>query len=209
MGRDSRHARGPRVRLEKLPDDLFRHPLAQDPVPPANRSEHVALGQLLRCRPRVDGHLTQVGTGVVRTRRCLPTRSTMHQRLSRCWMCFNVSAATSDRRSPQPSSTASIARSRSPFLVVTSGASSNFWVCWTESQFPTRTPFDLAPFTRVIPAASSGAGSLDGQLADGGDPHVNADRPQPAGLQGDAPSAHGGLDRAGPGLQFVPGKELV
>ena len=47
-------------------------------------------------------------------------------------------------------------RSRNPFLVVMSGAFSNFWACWTESQFPTRTPFDLAPFTRVMPAASSG-----------------------------------------------------
>lgn len=41
----------------------------------------------------------------------------MYHRLSRCWMCFNVSAATLDRRSPQPNRTASIARSRRPFFV--------------------------------------------------------------------------------------------
>jgi len=83
----------------------------------------------------------------------------MHQRLSRCWMCLIVSAATSDRRSPQPNRTASIARSRSPFFVDTSGAFRSVCACRTDSQFPTLTPFDLAPFTRVMPAASSGASS--------------------------------------------------
>ena len=34
----------------------------------------------------------------------------MHQRPSRCWTWAMVSAATSDRRSPQPSSTAMTAR---------------------------------------------------------------------------------------------------
>jgi hypothetical protein len=37
----------------------------------------------------------------------------MHQRPSRCWTWAMVSAATSDRRSPQPSSTAMTARSHS------------------------------------------------------------------------------------------------
>jgi hypothetical protein len=99
-----------------------------------------------------------VGIGIVRmrTRPCLPTRSTMHHRLSRCCMCLSVSAATSDRRSPQPSSTASIARSRRPFLVA-SGAFRRAWACRRENQFPTWTPFDFAPFTREMPAASSGA----------------------------------------------------
>jgi hypothetical protein len=31
--------------------------------------------------------LTHVGIRIVRTRPCFPTRSMMHQRLSRCWMC--------------------------------------------------------------------------------------------------------------------------
>ena len=43
----------------------------------------------------------------------------MHHRPSRCWTCAPiVSAATSDRRSAQPSSTAMMARSRSPLLAV-------------------------------------------------------------------------------------------
>jgi hypothetical protein len=45
---------------------------------------------------------------------CLPTRSTMHHRPSRGWMWAKVSAATSERRRPQPRRTARIARSRSP-----------------------------------------------------------------------------------------------
>jgi hypothetical protein len=64
---------------------------------------------------------TQVGIGTVRTRACLPTRSTMHQRPSRCWICPSMSAATSERRSPHPSTTARIARSRRPFTVEGSG----------------------------------------------------------------------------------------
>src|SRR5882672_3712888 len=39
----------------------------------------------------------------------------MHQRPSRCWTCASVSAATANARSPQPSRTARMARSRSPF----------------------------------------------------------------------------------------------
>src|SRR5450759_2589550 len=50
-----------------------------------------------------------VGTGIVRTRPCFPTRSTMHHRPSRCWMWPTVSAATSDLRSPQPRRTARVA----------------------------------------------------------------------------------------------------
>jgi adenine-specific DNA-methyltransferase len=102
---------------------------------------------------------TQVGIGIVRTRPCFPTRSTMHHRPSRCWTWPTVSAATSDRRSPQPRSTARIARSRSPLVVLASGVFSSVWACLTESQFPKRTPFDATPFTGVIPAANSGASS--------------------------------------------------
>lgn len=40
-----------------------------------------------------------------------------------------VSAATSERRRPQPRSTARIARSRSPFVVVASGAFRSAWAC--------------------------------------------------------------------------------
>ena len=71
----------------------------------------------------------------------------------------NASAATSDRRNPQPISTARMARSRRPLFVVESGAFSSSCACGTDSQFPKRTPFDLTPLIRVMPAASSGASS--------------------------------------------------
>src|ERR1019366_1352098 len=102
---------------------------------------------------------THVGIGIVLTRPCLPTRSTMHHRPSRCWTWGTVSAATSDRRRPQPRSTARIARSRSPLIVVASGASSSVCACRIESQLPNRIPLDATPFTRVIPLANSGASS--------------------------------------------------
>ncbi len=52
-----------------------------------------------------------------------------------------------------------MARSRSPFVVAVSGALSSACACRSESQFPTRTPVDFTLFTRVIPAANSGASS--------------------------------------------------
>ena len=70
---------------------------------------------------------------------------------------MNVSAATSDRRSPQPRSTARIARSRSPRSVAISGALSSACACRCDSQLPVRMPCVFALFTRVMPAASSGA----------------------------------------------------
>src|ERR1035437_3562813 len=102
---------------------------------------------------------THVGIGIVRTRPCFPTRSTMHHRPSRCWTWPTVSAATSDRLSPQPRSTARIARSRKPWVVAASGVFSRVWACRMESQLPRRTPLEATPFTRVIPLASSGASS--------------------------------------------------
>ncbi len=57
---------------------------------------------------------------------------------------------------PQPSRTASIARSRRPFLVDKSGVFNTIWACRIDSRFPTRTPLDLTPFTRALPAAKSG-----------------------------------------------------
>jgi len=100
---------------------------------------------------------TQFGIGAVRTRPCMPTRSTMHQRPSRCWIWAKFNAATSDRRSPQPRRTAMIARSRSPSVVVVSGALSKAWACRSDSQFPVRMPCVFALFTRAMPVASSGA----------------------------------------------------
>ena len=50
-----------------------------------------------------------------------------------------------------------MARSRRPLVVVISGAFSSACACFSDSQFPARTPMDLALFTRWMPAASSGA----------------------------------------------------
>ena len=73
----------------------------------------------------------------------------MHQRPSRCCMWPIVSAATSDRRKAQPSSTAIMARSRSPLVVVISGALRSACACFSDSQLPARTPMDLlAPADR-------------------------------------------------------------
>src|ERR1017187_263154 len=83
----------------------------------------------------------------------------MHHRPSRCCMCAMVTAATSDRRRAQPRSTAMMARSRRPLVVVMSGALRSAWACLSESQLPARTPMDLALFTLWMPAACSGASS--------------------------------------------------
>ena len=52
-----------------------------------------------------------------------------------------------------------MARSRSPFFVRMSGVFNSACACWSDSQFPTRTPCDRTPLIRAIPAASSGASS--------------------------------------------------
>ena len=52
-----------------------------------------------------------------------------------------------------------MARSRSPRTVVISGALSSACACRSDSQFPTRMPCVFALFTRLMPAASSGASS--------------------------------------------------
>jgi hypothetical protein len=43
MGRNAGDARSLRVWLEQLPDHFFRHPIAQHPVPAADRAQDVAL----------------------------------------------------------------------------------------------------------------------------------------------------------------------
>ena len=44
-------------------------------------------------------------------------------------------------------------------MVVMSGVFSSVWACFAVSQLPSRTPFEATPFTRVMPAAISGARS--------------------------------------------------
>jgi len=58
-------------------------------------------------------------------RRCTRSAVTGMDGATRCCMCPIVSAATSDRRNAQPRSTAIMARSRRPFVVVISGALSS------------------------------------------------------------------------------------
>jgi hypothetical protein len=71
----------------------------------------------------------------------------MHHRPSHCWTWPTVSAATSDRRSPQPRRTARIARSRRPLVVVASGAFSSACACRTESPMWTLPPVVFRDFT--------------------------------------------------------------
>jgi hypothetical protein len=120
--RNPRHTSGYRVGAKHLPDHLFGQDVALHLAAAVDGPEHVALHHAGWSRPSIDCNLDPGCIGTVRTRPCLPTRSTMHHRPSRCCMCLSVSAATSDRRRPQPSSTAIMARSRKPFVVVTSGA---------------------------------------------------------------------------------------
>ena len=100
--------------------------------------------------------LTQSGIGTVLMCPPLPTRWTIAQCSSRCCKCVNSRSANSRLRRPQPSSTANIARSRLPLSVLGSGACQNLRARSALSQFPSLTPNFLAPFSRRMPAASSG-----------------------------------------------------
>ena len=109
----------------------YRRGICQIAFPPNRspriRSAFTARNTWSRATPAADVHasianFTQRGIGTVRTRPCLPNRSTMHQRPSNCRRCAKVRAAASDRRRPHPMRTASMARSRRSLRVVTSGA---------------------------------------------------------------------------------------
>jgi hypothetical protein len=50
-----------------------------------------------------------------------------------------------------------LARSRTPFSDVMSGAFRSACACFGDSQLPKRIPLEATPFTRVMPLASSGA----------------------------------------------------
>lgn len=69
---------------------------------------------------------------------------------------FIVSAASSDRRNPQPSNVTNTARSRDPFFVQTSGVLRSVLGEATANS-PTRTPCDRTPLMRAISEANSGA----------------------------------------------------
>src|ERR1051326_2768943 len=159
MRRNALQAHGFRVILEQLPNDLLAQRLAAHVVSAIHRSEKPAGNHACLAYQTSIATLTHVGIGTVRTRPCFPTRSTMHQRPSRCWTWAIVSAATSERRSPQPRSNDRIARSRNPFLVKAAGALSSACACRSVSQLPSRIPFDATPLIRLIPEAISGARS--------------------------------------------------
>src|ERR1035441_2895901 len=63
--------------------------------------------------------------------------------------CAIVSAATADRRNPQPSSTAMMARSRNPLSFVLSGVFSSACACFWDSQFHTK-PVDFESLVRGL-----------------------------------------------------------
>jgi predicted ATPase len=67
-----------------------------------------------------------------------------------------VRCANSDRRRPHPRQTARMPRLRLPRIVWRSADSINALASSELSQLPSRTPSFLAPFTRRMPAASSG-----------------------------------------------------
>ena len=98
---------------------------------------------------------TQVGIGTVRTWPALPTRSAITQ-ASRCWIDSTHRANGSARRSPHPINMATIAWSRSSRSVDGLVHLRSRRPCSTVSQFPRRTPIRRTPFTRRMPAASSG-----------------------------------------------------
>ncbi len=69
---------------EHLPDDLFSQAFTRRAISTVHGAEQVAAHQSGRGGPPVNRDFVQADTGTVRMRPCLPTRSTMHQRPSRC-----------------------------------------------------------------------------------------------------------------------------
>jgi hypothetical protein len=80
----------------------------------------------------------------------------MTHRSSRSWKASMFSSATSERRRPQPSRMAMMARSRLPRIVPTLGACRSSVAYSALSQLPSLTPIRFAPLTRLMPAANSG-----------------------------------------------------
>src|SRR5271155_2987086 len=99
---------------------------------------------------------THCGTGIVRMWPPFPLRSAMTQWPSRDWRSSNRKVVTSALRRPQPMRSESKARFRRLRRVQAVSAPSNFLPSSAVSQFPTRIPSRLRPFTRRMPAARSG-----------------------------------------------------
>jgi len=81
-----------------------------------------------------------------------------------------------------------MALSRHPFTVRTSKAASRVRLWSAVNQFPIRTPTRLAPFTRAMPAASSGLsiGGFEGESAYRGQAQIDRGWRKPACLQFEA-----------------------
>ena len=80
-----------------------------------------------------------------------------HVKVSRCWTCLIVSPPIRTGAIRSQAEWRAWRGRASPSYVRTSGAFSSACACWSDSQFPTRTPWDRTPFMRAIPDASSGA----------------------------------------------------
>lgn len=145
-----------------LPESL-RCPFS-NAIAPTHASTTYAAKRLPAEMPAAVAHrstavLTQSGTGMVLMCPPFPMRSTIAQCSSRRCKCVNSKSANSRRLRPQPSRTARIARSRLPLSVSDGGACQNRRASSAVSQFPSLTPNFFTPFTRRMPAASSGLSS--------------------------------------------------
>ena len=126
QGCDPRNSSRYRVPLKQLPDDLFAQADSLRLTAAVHGAEHVTIGDSGAGGPRILRHLHP------RRHRDRPDPAVLTHEVhdappSRCWMWPTVSAATSERRNPQPSMTARTALSRRPFIVVVSGVFSKVW----------------------------------------------------------------------------------
>ena len=92
MGREPIHAQSCGIRLHGIEDRLGRHLRDADAAAFVDGPEHMPGGESGAVIQVSTAALAQLGMGTERTRAPLPTRSTMTQRPSRCWMCSSVSA---------------------------------------------------------------------------------------------------------------------
>ena len=108
----------PRVLFHHMPDYPFRYAITQ--CLPAQQTHRNNLAAEIPAAAAQTSMIlmTHSGTGTVRMCPPLPTRST---RAQRCCKCVKSKSANSRRRSPQPSNTARIARSRFPLSVFGAG----------------------------------------------------------------------------------------
>ena len=154
--REPVNARFTGVLPNDVPDRFFREAVTPGAPVFVYPTEQLSGGQIRSLKPLIEESFDPAGIGTVLVWPALPFKSTMAQCSSRCWMWLKSRFTVSCRRRPQASRTASSARSRLPFNNRQSGVFQSRWDCSGVSQFPSRTPIFLTPFTRRIPAAKSG-----------------------------------------------------